>query len=337
MRTTNPKVIDFDNLAAEIERGIRPVLQFSEPAAYAGAILEQVNRCCERFGAKVHVRFYGGYGNDGRFDCRALRRIPAVQSLGIDCLTYADHLNELKALEGLEDFRFGVFESDEPRLLEYPSLARLRGLIVGPSRRGNIDLAPVAKMARLEDLAVCGHTQHLEAIAEAGAIQALSLNSIPAKAEIGFVSRMKGLRSLRLVLGGRENLSGVRHEALETLRVLRVRKFDTLDLRNFPGLRELFIEDQLRLTELDLTPVAGTLRVLNICNCKGLERLRGMEQMKALEYLWVGKTKLNAEDVIARAPASMREMALCGYSTRRNKELEEKIRTAGFAKAKYRA
>lgn len=312
------------------------MLQFSEPAAYEGPILKEVNRCCERFGAKVHVRFYGGYGNRGRFDCRTLGKIPAVQSLGIDCLNYVENVDELKALERLEDFRFGVFESDEPRLLEYPSLARLRGLIVGPSRRGNIDLAPVGKMALLEDLAVCGHTQHLDAVAEAGAIHTLSLNSIPAKAAIGFVSRMKGLRLLTLLLGGRGSLGEVRHEALEMLRVWRVRGFSGLDLGNFPGLRELSIEDQLRLTEVDLAPVAESLRKLNLWNCKGLERLRGLEQMKALEYLWLGKTKLDAEDVIARTPRCVREMELCGYGTRRDKELEGKISAAGFAKAKYR-
>ncbi|HWG17201.1 MAG TPA: hypothetical protein VN678_05030 [Acidobacteriaceae bacterium] len=40
--------------------------------------------------------------------------------------------------------------------------------------------------------------------------------------------------------------------------------------------------------------------------------------------------------MIARTPRCVREMALRGYGTRRDKELEQKVNASGFGKAKYR-
>ena len=84
-RITDPKSIDESLIARLLAEGTqRVVLQFSKESAYSAPILEDVNRACRRFGAKVNIRFWAHYG--GQFDCRHLQHIPEVRSLNLDCL-----------------------------------------------------------------------------------------------------------------------------------------------------------------------------------------------------------------------------------------------------------
>lgn len=70
---------------------------------------------------------------------------------------HAANIEELNELRHLEELTFGVFEADVSRLLETPSLAGLRKLILVDNRKNDIDLAPLAAFCRLEDLTLGGH------------------------------------------------------------------------------------------------------------------------------------------------------------------------------------
>jgi hypothetical protein len=268
----NPQTISEEELALAIDsRKSVQVIQFDDPSAYGYSVLAQVNRACEQFGSKVHVRFYGHSGT--LFDCRCLRQIPAVRSLGIDSLMRATNLDELGQLPDLERLTFGVFEADVPQLLAIPSLAVLRKLVLTENRTRNIDLAPLVAFRRLEDLTISGHSRHIEVLAGLGSIRRLSLGmgkSVP----VGFVGSMTGLRALSIILGGRANLNELEHESLESLAILRVRGMESVGLERFPNLRELHVEDQLRLLAIDLKPSREQLRRLKIWNCKRLSDLR---------------------------------------------------------------
>jgi hypothetical protein len=157
-RIMDPKSIDEPLLAQILADGASTiVLQFSQESAYGTSILEEVNGACRTFGSSVNVRFWGHSGS--RFDCAHLQNLPDVRSLNLDCLDGISNAGELAHLRHLEEFAFGVFDSDLPDLLQIQSLMDLRKLIVAPSRKSNIDLSPLASYQRLEDLSLCAQSR----------------------------------------------------------------------------------------------------------------------------------------------------------------------------------
>ena len=334
MRLNNPQTIDEEALAIAIDRDrIVPVVQFSEPSAYDGAALAQLNRACQRFGPKIHVRFYGHYG--GEFDCQWLRFIPDVRSLGIDCLMRAVNVGELNELCNLEELTFGVFEADLPEFLEMPSLSGLRKLILVDNRRNNIDLAPLATFGRLDSLVVCGHVRNIQGLGRAVGIRTLALNQIGKSVRIDFVRAMAGLKSLSIMLGGRPNLDDVTHEHLQHLAVMRVRGLEKIDLRGLRRLTLLHVEDQLQMRTLDVEPIRAQLRHLKIWNCKQLNELLGIQLLDQLEYLWLGRTSIDPERLLEVLPRTLRSASLSGYGTKRDLTLKGRLRSLGFAEASY--
>ena len=86
-----------------------------------------------------------------------------------------------------------------------------------------------------------------------------------------------------------------------------MRDLDKVDLAAFPSLTHFHMEDQLKMQALDLRPVSLSLRWMTAWNCKNLENLVGIEAMNALQFLWIGKTKIDPEKVVPRLPTSIRQ------------------------------
>jgi hypothetical protein len=333
MRLNNQRNFEEQKLATAIDQGDGvPVIQFSEPSAYEGAVLEQVNHLCERFGSKIQIRFYGHYG--GEFDCRVLRQIPEVRWLGLDCLMHATSVEVLNELANLEGLTFGIFEVNLPKLLEMPAMAGLRVLVLEYSRKNNIDLAPLGAFQKLEVLTVSGHSRHIEGLARSS-IKKLGLSRIRKSVPLDFVGCMANLELLSVRLGGRPSLDEVAHERLKQLEVMRVRGIENLDVRNFPSLRVLHIEDQPQIKTLNLEPIGGHLQRLKIFNCKRLRHLSGMELLGKLQYLWLGRTLLVPDSLIERLPRTLRAVSLCGYGTKRDSMLKERLRSLAYSEASY--
>jgi hypothetical protein len=82
--------------AAAIGSGSVPRIQFSRAAACAPKVLEQLDQCCQRFGARIVVRFFGFYHEE--FDVEILRRLPSVRALYIE-VRQARNLEFLGRLE----------------------------------------------------------------------------------------------------------------------------------------------------------------------------------------------------------------------------------------------
>ena len=332
MLLTNPQVIDETQLAAEIEAGRLPRVQFSNPEACDPAILAHLNACCERFGAKLFVRFFGFH--KAEFDAEILRHLPAVRALIID-LHSARNIEFVGRLEHLEELGLGVFEGDYPRILEEPGIRRVERLILIDTRRNNIDLAPLARFANLSWLILNGHSRHIEVLSGLGNIRRLSLNQIKNTVRFPWIRSMEGLRDLTILLGGRTDIDEISHAELERLRVDRVRGVERINLAAFPALSRLHMEDQLQIAGLDLTPVRSSLRWITVWNCKTFERLRGVEQMTNLEFLWIGKTRVDADALIPLLPKCLREVALAGYGKKRDAAIKARLQERGFAPAGY--
>ena len=334
MRLQNPKSIDEGHLCGLIEENrVVPVIQFSERSTYHDELLADVNRACRRFGSRLHVRFYGHYG--GAFDCRTLRLLPYVRSLGLDCLMQALHIEELASLDHLDNLTFGVFEAQVPDLLQTSNLKRLRKLILAPTRKNNIDLAPLGEFQELQELGLCGHARHIEVLAGMHSLRRLALNGIQRKVPVLFLSKMRGLRALTLLLGGRTDLAGVTNEYVELLQILRVNGLTGLDLHGFRRIKELQVEDQLQFLRLDVGPVRDSLERLRVLNCKQLHSIDGLELLDKLNHLWISRTKIDAEALMNRLPANLREFGLFGLGSKRDAALKARIQSLGYAEARY--
>jgi protein phosphatase 1 regulatory subunit 7 len=332
-RIERPKSIDERRIAQSLSNGANTVvLQFPDDSDYEPRLLEEVNSACKLFGAKLNVRFYGHHSS--KFDCGWLRYLPDVRSLNLDCLTSVSNAHEIERLEHLEEFAFGVFESDLPDLLRFSSLLGIRRLILAESRKNNIDLAPLAQYERLQVLFLNSHTRNIDALGRLNGIKKLLLGSMPKKQPLNFVGAMSGLLSLTLILGGRESLHTLAHPGVRHLEILRVRGVTEFDLSLFPQLEKLYVEDQLHFKRLELEP-ATLLRRLSIWNCKNFRELGGLSCASHLEYLFVGKTSIYPEVVLSTAPKSLKYLNFTGYAKRKADELKARIESLGYSLASY--
>ena len=299
------------------------VVQFSHRGAYDAELLRAVNALCERFGAKVEVRFYAHEWKT--FDCGVLRELPAVRSLRLDTLRDVTDLQALEELRLLEEFGFGAFEAQVQGLLEMKALEGLKRLALLAQKKSNIDLKPLAGFERLEDLFLNKQARHIEVLAGNGRIRKLGLSQMGKSVRLECVRSMSGLRRLRVILGGRTDLSEMANDAVETLEVIRVQGLERVGLEGFAGVRRLEVEDQLRVEEMDLRPLSGLER-LRIANCKGLLRLKGLKGLRGLRVLLVAGTKLDLEQVMEELPEGMERVSLYGTGARLNAEIEKRLR-----------
>lgn len=309
-----------------------PRIQFSSPKACDPSILAHLNACCERFGPRLFVRFFDYYKAD--FDAEILRHLPAVRALIID-LSSAKNIEFIGQLEHLEELGLGVFEGNYPNILAEPGIQRVQRLILIDTRRNNIDLAPLARFPNLSELVLNGHARHIEVLGSLDNIRRLALNRIKKSVRFQWIRSMVGLRDLTILLGGRADIDEVSHDQLGRLRVDRVRGIGRINLSRFPALSRFHMEDQLQVSGIDLTPVHSSLRSMTIWNCKNFEQLQGIQEMTKLEFLWIGKTKVDADAVIRSLPNCLREVTLAGYGQRRDEAIKARLQQQGFAPAGY--
>ena len=328
-RVHDPKAIDQEMIAQTLASGReRVVIQFSRRSSYDSALLKDLNAACERFGARLQVRFFmHGWKV---FDCGVLRKLPAVRSLQMDTLLNVTDLQALDELQFLEEFGFGAFEADVPRLLEMKALQGLKKLLLIAEKKSNIDLAPLRGFTRLEELFLNKHAKNIDVLRGDSKIHTLGLSQIGRGVDVSFVQTMSSLKWLKVILGGRSGVGELANDGLEELEVLRVQGVESMELRGFPRLRRLMVEDQLRLEEIDLSP-ATELEKLHIINCKGLKRLKGMRSLTKLRYVWIGQTKLDADELIASFPAGLERVSLFGYGKKRGEEIKQRLDDAGYA------
>ena len=334
MLWSDPAFIDLAKVEAEaLGGGSAPRIQFSRPDSYPPAILEQLNHCCERFGARVVVRFYGHYKSE--FDVEILRRLPAVRSLWLDLHQDVKNLEFVGTLEHLEELILGVFEGDYPNILREPGIQRVRRLVLIDNRRNNVDLAPLASFPNLTELILNAHARNIEVLGGIGTIRSLWLNKVKKTVRFPWIKSMAGLRDLQIMLGGRADVDEFAHDKLERLRVDRIRGIEQVNLAAFPSLARFHMEDQLQVPGLDLTPVRRTLEWMTVWNCKNFAVLPGLEAMEKLEFLWVGKTKVDPEEMVPLLPKCLREATLAGYGQKRDAKLKALIEARGIAPAGY--
>jgi hypothetical protein len=292
-RINDPTAIDRDSIAAILDSGRTPTVQFSRPC-YTPALLDQVNQLCIEFGDRLEIRFYGHYAND--FSAAALAPLRDVRWLSLFGLTSIADSDCLARLPSLTRFSFGVQEFDDPAFLEKLDLTRITNLTLSANAKRNLDLAALGNAATLENLSLQGHSKNIEAITGLPALHSVSLSGFPNTRDLAFLNRLAPLRCVRVFFGSRASIRELLHPGLETLEILRVRNLEDIGpLARFPRLCELQIEDQLQLRSID---VSGTqLRKLQLLNCKTLETIEGLASLGELVECRLGRTKLDLESI----------------------------------------
>jgi protein phosphatase 1 regulatory subunit 7 len=328
-RIDNPAVIDADQVAREIEAGHTVVIQYSEPI-YGGESLAALNTLCVEHGVAVEVRFYGHY--DTGFDARTVEQLPDVAALCLDCLFDVKHLNSLCRLTGLRQFSLGVFELSEPDILGRMKLDGLEKLVIGATRKRSIDLDALRVCRRLRGLFLSEHTTNIETLADLPALEQLSLGSIGKRQTLEFVSTIRRLRELTLILGGRNSIAEIQVPGLEVLKVIRVRGLEQIEtLASFPMLRSLNIDDQIRIRSLAFGASNDQLRSLWINNCKTLQSIEGIEHLKNLKRLDLIRTAIDIDWLLAQPlPPSLKSLRFYSGKPRLDREIRARLDALGY-------
>jgi len=269
--------------AGALSNGREAVLQFSAPP-YSSAHLDRINGLCQEHGDRLEVRFYAHYG--GEFDFDVLDAVPSVTNLSTDCLQKATNFEALGRLQKLRRLSFGIFECSAKNVLDLLDPDSIRELSLGENRGRNFDLGRLREFRELRSLFIAGHTKSIESLADIPSLESLRLSMIPKKQGLDFVSAIPRLRHQQLILGGREDISEIQGETIEELEIRRVRGLSQFpSLSSLPALRSLQIDDQLRLTEVEIQSQDSRLAKLVINNCKKLCRIEGLASLQGLEHL----------------------------------------------------
>jgi hypothetical protein len=286
----DPLVVTREKVAEVIASGGTPVVQYGAAVQVTNAAY--VNAICREFGADVQLRFHGWEWKD--FDCTLLGQFPDVANLSLDTLRTVSNVDLLGTLPKLSRLRFGAYEHPDGAFLRQLDLGRFTHLTLTENKRRNFDLAPLAEARGLEQLFIQGHDRGVEAISSLPRLSDVSLSGFPKRHDLSFLNGLASLRSLLIILGSRQSIAEFAHSDLRKLSIIWVRNLEDLGpLDRFANLEDLSIEDQLRLTVLDISKL--NLRRLRVSNCKRLERIIGLDRQKKLDYFFTAETKLPAE------------------------------------------
>lgn len=323
----NPLQLDAAEIGAAIAAGRQVLVQF-DTLGEPEPLLPELDALAAIHGAALTIRIYG---YDPRvFDTRILRALPHVASLSIDCHRNALHLETLGELRHLKRLGLGVYDLAQTDILQLENLRGLDYLHLGETAKNNIDLAPLRHYTQLSALVIEGHASHIDTLAGLPALADLSLYRIKNRVALDFISGIARLERLLLQLGGRESIREVDAPQLTQLEIIRVRGLAELgELSRFPLLRQLWLEDQIKLTQVD---VSGNrlLERLHLLTCKGLERLDGLAVLPALHTLSVSETRLDFDALLAGGlPAALSDMRFRTGKVKRDEEIRAMLALAG--------
>jgi hypothetical protein len=225
---------------------------------------------------------------------------------------------------------FGVNKFDKPGFLNQLDLGKLDRLVLVENVKRNLDLSPLQNARELETLFLNGFTKNIGVLAGLPKLKQLSLGGIAKTQSLRFVSDMSGLRSLTLVLGGRQSIDEIAHPGLEELNVLRVRGLEGLgSLARFPRLRELVVEDQIKIRSINVSE--SNLRKLILMNCKNLKEIQGLGNLGELIEFRTSQTRLDLDALLeGEWPPSLQVLALYSGSQKWNDAARETVNRRGY-------
>jgi protein phosphatase 1 regulatory subunit 7 len=328
-RIDNPKTINKGLVEKELRSGKEVILQFGT-RSYTDKMLSDINELCLKFDESLCIRFYDH--NSKQFDCKTLQKIPNVKCLYIDSLQNAGNLQLLKELSNLKILSLGIYELEDPEILDYDNLKNLAELVVTETKNKDLNLQHLRKFKRLKSLRIAGHSKNIDAIGELPQLKHLSLNSIK-KIPLDFINKLKKLKTLNLLLGSRDNLNEIEENQIENLDIVWIRGFNDLSrISKFPKLKTLKIEDEIQLSKIHFDRVFPQLTDLKIINCKELKSITGLKNLPRLNSLVVYQTKVDFDKFMLQdLPKHLKYLGFHTTRSKIDKEIKAILESKGYS------
>ena len=327
-RINDPEKINVDYIEKELSEDKHVIVQFSGKT-FNDKILSQLDKLCEKHDTSLGVRFYGHYS--GTFDFNIISKIPHVKCLYTDCLTKATNLNVLRELKYLENLSVGVYELTDTEILNSDNFKGLTKLLLTETKTKALNLEYLKEYKKLKTLVIGGHTKNISMVGELSELEFLSFNSVK-KVPIDFVNKLKKLKTLKFILGGRENIMQLEENQIENLEITWVRGFNDLsNIGKFRNLKKLHIENNIQLGQIQFDTELKNMDDLKIINCKTFDKLTGLEQLSALKEMVIYQTNLDFESVINQKLSKTLDMFVF-YTTKAkiDKEIKNRIIEMGY-------
>jgi protein phosphatase 1 regulatory subunit 7 len=324
----DPKSIDQEFIESELKAGKEVHIQFSKKI-YTDKILSDIDHLCKTNDEHLGIRFYGHHFE--HFDCKTVLKIPNVKCLYVDCLTEAGNINALKQLLFLKGLTIGIYELKDTEFLSSDNFKRLTKLTISETQTKAFNLGYLREFQNLKSLTISGHTKHIDAVGEIKELESLSLHAIK-KTAVPFINNLKKLKSLRFLLGSRDNILELGENAIENLEIIWVRGFnDISNISNFKKLKVLQIEDQIQLPKINFDKVIPDLSDIKILNCKKLEALTGLKNLPQLNSLVVWKTNVDfAEFMKQELPGQLKTLGFYTKKSKTDKEIKAALESRGY-------
>ncbi|WP_336517665.1 hypothetical protein [Pollutibacter soli] len=325
----NPNFIDKNYIACLLNQGATVTVQFSD-AIYTRQMLSDLNEICNVNDERFSIRFYGH--RSSTFDCHLFHDIPDVKSLVVDPEAVLVHTDAFTHLSSLKSFSLDPDDLDNKNFFSNPVFAKLEKLSIGNTARNDINLEYLGSMTKLKILILHEQTKNIEAIGGTVVLEKLTLNKIK-KVKLDFVNKLRHLHTLRLLLGSREDIGEIEENNIECLEMVLVRGFNNLSgLSAFKKLRQLRFEDLAQLQSISFGESQQTLEELKIANCKSLEEINGLAQLKNLSSLFINVTSIDFDDMLNRGlPSSLKNFSFYTGKSKRDQQIKTELKKSGYS------
>ena len=329
IRITDPTFLDTNLIDKEIKEGKHVIVQFSKNI-YSHEMLAELNKLCSIYDMSLGIRFYGH--DYTAFDFETLETIPDVKCLDVDCLHFADNLYALNNLMHLQKLSLGVYELKETEILKLDNLKKITDLTLWETKTKALNLKYLAEYSNLNCLRLRSHTKNIFAIANLKNLNYLSLELIK-KTPVSFINSLKNLKTLKFILGGRENIQEIEDNEIEHLEIEWVRGFNDLsNISKFRKLKLLGIEDNIQFKRLDFKNNLPFLQRLYISNCKTFDSLTGLSNLKSLERISIYKTEIDFDNFIQQDfPNSLKAIRFFTSKSKLDQKIKSKIKQLGYS------
>ncbi|MFN8356428.1 MAG: hypothetical protein U0Y10_18370 [Spirosomataceae bacterium] len=325
----NPESIDKEFIESELKAGKEVNVQFSEKN-YTDEILSDIDNLCKKNDENLCIRFYGHYSDN--FDCNTVLKIPNVKCLYVDCLTDTTNINALTQLSFLKGLSIGIYELKETEILSSDNFKNLSKLTISETKTKALNLEYLKEFQNLKTLIISGHTRNINAVGEIRELENLTLNAIK-KTEVSFINDLKKLKSLRFLLGSRENIFEIEENNIENLEIVWVRGFnDISNLSKFKNLKTLRIEDLIQLPTIRFDNAFPNLTDLKILNCKTLETVTGLKNLPKLSSLIIHQTKVDFDNFMEQElPKQLKHLGFYTTKSKIDKDIKAIIESKGYS------
>lgn len=327
-RIQDPEFIDANYIDQELRLGKHVIVQFSDKC-YSNEKLFQLNKLCQKYDESFGVRFYGHYADS--FDFKTLLLIPEVKCLYVDCLTKAENVQVISELRNLRMLSFGVFELKDTEILDFENLKQLTTLILTETRTKAVNLDYLRDYTYLQSLIIGQHHKNINAVGELSNLEFLSLNSIK-QTPVTFINKLKKLKTLRLLLGGRDNILEIEENGIENLDIDWVRGFnDISNISKFRQLKTLSIENTIQLPRINFDTTFDHLTDLKILTCKSLSSLNGLNNLPSLHQLRIYNTQIDFDELFQQEmPSSLKIFGFYTTKKKANDIIRQRLDGMGY-------